>query len=147
MLWYYGKASRLLSAAEMQSTPHKTSQKIDEVIFKLNGRWNLQLPRLHGLEATKAGDSTELAQKCSSRIRALCWNGNVNIDGILEDFNERASQRHSSWICKCSDKLDMWKGSRQRLTQLSLSRQTFTASWYFDITANYKVFPEERRYL
>lgn len=84
----------------MQKTPQHTGQKIDQVIDRLNARWDLQVPRLHGVEAKRATDDTELARKCSSRIRALCWKGNVNIDGVIEDFEERAAQKHSEWVCE-----------------------------------------------
>lgn len=84
----------------MQKTPQKSGEKIDQVIDRLNARWNLQLPRLRGEEAQRAGNDTELARKCSSRIRALCWKNNVNIDGVLDDFDDTAAQMHSEWICK-----------------------------------------------
>ena len=95
----------------MQKTPHKASQKIDRAIDRLN-RWDLRIPRLHGAEASRAGNDTELTRKCSSRIRALCWKENVNIDGILEDFEERAAQKYSKWICKCN-KQATFTGDRQ----------------------------------
>jgi len=42
----------------------------------------------------------------------LCWKENVNIDGILEDFEERAAQKYSKWICKCN-KQATFTGDRQ----------------------------------
>ena len=106
----------------MEVTPHKASEKIDEVIQRLNGYWDLKLPRLHGFEATKAAESSELAKRCSSRIRALCWKGNVNIDGVIEDFEERAAQQHSNWTCQwLTPGLHQWK---ERIANISSSFQT-----------------------
>lgn len=83
----------------MNQTPRKTSQRIDQVIDLLNARWDLQIPRLHGTVAEEAGDGSNLGKRCSSRIRALCWKSNVNMDGIIEDFEEVVQYKYSHWIC------------------------------------------------
>lgn len=89
--------------AQMQKTPSKTGEKIDEVINRLNTEWNLQIERLHGERVNKeAGEGFELKKRCASRIRALCWKGTIDIDTIIEDFEERAKQRYSEWVCKCN---------------------------------------------
>ena len=95
----------------MQKTPHKTGQKIDQAIDRLNTRWDLQIPRLHGFEANKAGNDAELARKCSSRIRAICWK-NVNIDEVLSEFDETVARKHSEWICKCNKEDIFTRGRR-----------------------------------
>ena len=81
-------------------TPKKTGKHIDDIINHLNAVWNLGIPRLHGIEAHGAGDDSELKRKCSSRIRALCWKNIVNLQGVIEDFEERAKQLNSEWKCK-----------------------------------------------
>lgn len=85
---------------EMKETPRKTGQQIDHVIDHLNTRWDLQIPRLHGAVAEKAGDEPDMGRKCSSRIRALCWRSNVNMAGVIEDFEEVVQHKYSHWICK-----------------------------------------------
>lgn len=84
----------------MPETPHKTSQRIDQIIDHLNTRWDLQIPRIHGLAAVKAGDGSDLGKKCSSRIRALCWKGNVNMKSVIEEFEDKVQHKYSHWICK-----------------------------------------------
>ena len=81
-------------------TPHRASEKIDQVIDRLNAKWNLQIPRLHGNDAEKGGKGHELSRKCSSRIRVLCWKGTVDIDSIMDEFDDIAAQKHSEWVCK-----------------------------------------------
>lgn len=83
-----------------QRTPSKTGQEIDRHIAYLNATWDLRLPRLHGKEAQDAEESDEYARKCSARIRALCWCGQVNVDSVIADFEERAQTLKSEWICK-----------------------------------------------
>lgn len=114
----------------MPETPHKAALKIDATIDQLNARWDLQIPRLHGLEARRAGDEAEAARKCSSRIRHFCWKANVSIDRIIEDFEERAAQKHSDWIGKCAHAIKLNRnvicGSRLRL----IHRKTWAGERY-----------------
>jgi len=115
---------RLMSEyAPMQNTPHKASQKIDQVINRLNTTWDLQIPRLHGLEARKAVNDGELARKCSSRIRLLCWK-DVNIDGVVDDFEDRAAQKRSEWVCECDKERSFTKGGAGAKLAVTLTKCT-----------------------
>lgn len=89
----------------MPETPSQTSAKIDQVIDKLNSKWGLQIRRLHGTEARQAREGNDLAGKVAFRIRAVCWKGNINVDAIVTDFEERVFAKQSQWICK----FEMWK--------------------------------------
>lgn len=86
----------------MPETPHKTSLLIDEIIRYLNITWDLQIPEIHGSAAVEAGDSSDLARKCSSRIRALCWKDTVDMNSVVEDFEDKIKHCYSGWICMCA---------------------------------------------
>ena len=86
----------------MPETPHKVTLEIDAAIDELNAKWNLSLPKLHGVEARRPGNDSDVARKCSLRIRHFCWKGNVSISKIIEDFDERAAQKCSDWGCRCT---------------------------------------------
>lgn len=95
----------------MPETPHKVTLKINAAIQYLNATWDLDLPDyLHGQEARKAGEEPDKTRKCASRIRHFCWKGNVSIDRIIEDFEERAKQRFSEWQCKYRETHSRAKG-------------------------------------
>lgn len=140
---------------QMQKTPSKTGKKIDEVIDRLNARWNLQIERLHGAKANReAGEGAELTRRCASRIRALCWKGTIDMDNILEDFEERAKQKYSEWVCKCNylmhqismvaaDKLAGDKPSQERGTLLSLP-QTKSSWLRSDAIIRSRISPDGR---
>ena len=83
----------------MSETPKKVRCDVDNTINRLNNDWDLQLTHLHGRSAEAAENTSALAKRCSSRIRYLCWRL-PNLDGILEDFYERAFQIKSSWVYK-----------------------------------------------
>jgi len=89
----------------MPETPRHVGDKVEEVFERLNARWDLQLPRLHGLSAEVAErdekHSTPLDRKCAGRIRYLCFRP-VNLTGILEDFEEQAKYLRSQWVFKPS---------------------------------------------
>ena len=71
------------------------------MIERLNTRWDLQITPLHGQDASKALNSNKIERQCASYIRALCWQGRIDIlDDVLEDFEEGAKQMHSDWISK-----------------------------------------------
>lgn len=93
--------AKSISIDQMQATPHKTSQQIDYLIDRLNVTWNLQIPRIHGAAAEKAGYGPNLAKKCSSRIRALCWSGNIDMNSVLEEFEDQVKHLYSHWKCMC----------------------------------------------
>jgi len=86
-------------SAPMHETPKQTGQKIDQAIDQLNSTWNLQIPRLRGDDANRAGNDIGLARKCSSRIRALCWK-DMNLNGVMLEFEERAKIKQSDWVCR-----------------------------------------------
>ena len=132
----------------MQKTPHKTGQKIDEVIDRLNSRWNLQIPRLHGADARKAGESAEAARKCSSRILALCWNSKINIDEVVNDFEERAARIQSEWICEFAleNALERWHPTfTQEAATNESYRQTLTGGWHPAFPTYDQIFPQKGR--
>lgn len=85
----------------MDVTPKKTGQKIDQVIDSLNAKWDLQLPRLHGADATEEASRGSFAKRCSSRIRYLCFR-TENIDSILADYEARARTIYTQWVLKPS---------------------------------------------
>lgn len=87
----------------MQKTPSKTGAKIDEVINWLNARWNLQIERLHGEKTNReAGEGAELTRKCASLIRWVCWQETIDIHNVLDEFEDKAKQRYSEWVCECN---------------------------------------------
>ena len=85
----------------MATTPQYTSWRIGQTIDSLNAQWDLGLPRLHGIDADRADEKGLVAERCSKRIRFLCYKTD-NIDTLLADFNGRARQIHSEWIFKPS---------------------------------------------
>ncbi len=85
----------------MATTPQHTGQRIDEAIDSLNAQWDLGLPRLHGADADRADKKGLVAERCSNRIRFLCYKTD-NIDALLADFAERARQIYSEWVFKPS---------------------------------------------
>lgn len=115
---------RFRIAMSANETPRKTGEKITRVIDQLNSRWNLQLPRLHGIEARDAKNADDVQRKCSSRIRAACWLNNVNMNSVMEDFEDRATSIYTAWIC-------MWRifdfDAHQKL-KFHLTNATFTST-------------------
>lgn len=90
----------------MPETPHHVRDKVDTAIDRLNARWDLQLPRLHGPEARAAEGQPPLAKKCSAKIRYLCFRP-VNLDSLIDEFDVKAGQLFSDWV---------WKPSQERGT-------------------------------
>jgi hypothetical protein len=84
-------------------TPRLVGWKVDQAIDGLNAEWDLRLPRLHGADAIEAEVKGTLANKCSSRIRYLCFRvEQTHLDSLLAGFEERARQKWSNWVFKPS---------------------------------------------
>ena len=90
--------------AAMPETPRKVGSKVDVAIDKLNARYDLKLPRLHGVEASTAESQHSLGRKCSAKIRYLCFRP-VNLDRLISEFEDEARQMFSRWIWKPSQTL------------------------------------------
>lgn len=84
-----------------EKTPKHVGWKVDAAINHLNAQWDLSLPQLHGADATTAEKNGSLPQKCSSRIRFLCFRTD-HFDNIIHEFGERARQIKSEWVFKPS---------------------------------------------
>ncbi len=84
-------------------TPRLVGWRVDQAINDLNAKWDLGLPRLHGTDATEAEVKGTLANKCSSRIRYLCFRVEQDhLNSLLAGFEERARQKWSNWVFKPS---------------------------------------------
>lgn len=82
-------------------TPTKIGQMVDGAINRLNGTWDLHLPRLHGRDADPLREDESLSRKCSSLIRYLCFKTD-SINGILNQFDTDILQLFSDWQWKPS---------------------------------------------
>lgn len=84
----------------MPETPKTVRQTFDQVVDKLNSCWNLRLPRLHGGVADSAENDGALRRRITSRIRFLCFRPQLNLQGVLDDFEEKAEGFRSNWVFK-----------------------------------------------
>ena len=84
----------------MPETPTAIRRNFDQVIDRLNARWNLELPRLHGCIAEVAENERALPRRITSRIRFLCFRPQLNMEALLDDFEEYAKQLKSNWVFK-----------------------------------------------
>ena len=108
----------------MATTPVDKSRRIDHAIDRLNARWDLGLPRVHGVDIAKPTAEITIAEKCAIRIRFLCWTKTDNIDPVLADFDERARKIHADWVFKPSQE----RGTLPILPQIkSLVERDFLA--------------------
>lgn len=81
-------------------TPKPVRRNFDKVIDRLNSRWDLQLPRLHGRVAELAENEGAIPRRITSRIRFLCFRPQLNLEALLDDFEEKAKQVKSNWVFK-----------------------------------------------
>ena len=81
-------------------TPKSVRRSFDEVINRLNTRWDLQLPGLHGSVATLAENEGVIPRRIASRIRFLCFRPQLNLEGLIDDFEDKAKQVKSNWVFK-----------------------------------------------
>jgi hypothetical protein len=81
-------------------TPEDVRRNFDEVIDRLNSRWDLRLPRLHGRTAQQAENEEGLSRRITSRIRFFCFRPQLKLEGLLDDFEEKAKQVKSNWVFK-----------------------------------------------
>ncbi|RVX71301.1 hypothetical protein B0A52_04875 [Exophiala mesophila] len=80
-------------------TPPKIGQMVDNAIRRLNGKWDLRLPRLHGPDADPSREDESVSKKCSSLIRYLCYKTD-SINGIMDQFDTEILQLFSDWKWK-----------------------------------------------
>lgn len=81
-------------------TPKNVRRNFDQVIDRLNSRWDLQLPRLHGRVAEQAENGGAICRRITSRIRYLCFRPQLNLESLLDDFEDFAKQVNSNWVFK-----------------------------------------------
>ena len=81
-------------------TPKAVRRNFDQVIDRLNSRWDLRLPRLHGHVAELAENEEAMPRRITSRIRFLCFRPQLNLEGLLDDFEEYAKRIKSNWVFK-----------------------------------------------
>lgn len=120
-----------MSATE---TPKTVRRNFDQVIDRLNSCWDLQLPRLHGRVAEVAENEGAMPRRITSRIRFLCFRPQLNLESLIDDFEEKAKQVKSNWIFKPqqeagtlpqlpNDKSILFKESLARPLQLTPSQR------------------------
>lgn len=85
--------------SQHEITPSKYRQPLDDILDRLNGRWNLELPRLYGNAANDSETTRALAKRCSARLRYLSYRG-IDMDGLLKEFDQKAAIVHSNWKFK-----------------------------------------------
>lgn len=81
-------------------TPKPGRRNFDLVIDRLNSRWDLQLPRIHGRVAELAESEGPLPRRITSRIRFLCFRPQLNLEALIADFEEKAEEVKSNWVFK-----------------------------------------------
>lgn len=90
-------------------TPKHVRHSFDTILKRLNIRWGLNLPTLHGTQET-ALEQTDaehpLAKRCTGRIRYLCFR-DCQLDKVISDFEEDVPRICSEWV---------WKPSQERGT-------------------------------
>ena len=85
-------------------TPKRVRHSLDRIIGRLNTRWDLQLPSLHGTQETaleQADAVHSLARRCAGRIRYLCFR-DCQLDRVIKDFEDDVPQICSEWVWKPS---------------------------------------------
>jgi hypothetical protein len=87
---------------EDPQTPEIVRQRCDDTVDGLNAQWDLQLPRLYGRPGELAGKEDELALRCVSRIRYLCYRSLSSLGGVIDDFEDHAKYMKSGWVVKPS---------------------------------------------
>lgn len=111
-----------MSATE---TPKTVRRNFDQVIDRLNSCWDLQLPRLHGRVAEVAENEGAMPRRITSRIRFLCFRPQLNLESLIDDFEEKAKQVKSNWIFKPQQEagtLPQLPNDKSRLFKESLAR-------------------------
>jgi hypothetical protein len=81
-------------------TPKAVPWSFDQVINRLNTRWDLQLPGLQGSVATLAENEGAIARRIASRIHFLCFRTQLNLEGLIDDFEDKPKQVKSNWVFK-----------------------------------------------
>ena len=81
-------------------TPQAIRRNFDRVIDRLNARWDLCLPRLHGYVAEAAENEEVIPRRITSRIRYLCFRPQLNLERLLDDFEDFAKRMKSNWVFK-----------------------------------------------
>jgi hypothetical protein len=112
-------------------TPRTVRRNFDHVIDRLNSRWDLQLPRLHGRVAELAENEGAVPRRITSRIRFLCFRPQLNLEGLLDDFEEKAKQVKSNWVFKPwqeAGTLPQLPNEKSRLFEESLAKPLLLTS-------------------
>ena len=88
-------------------TPKRVRHSFEKIIERLNTRWNLKLPDLHGTQET-ALENTDaqhsLAKRCTGRIRYLCYR-DCQLEEVINDFEEKGTRLCSEWVWKPSQEV------------------------------------------
>jgi hypothetical protein len=85
-------------------TPNRVRHSFDKIIERLNVRWKLKLPSLHGTQETaleQADADHSLAKRCTGRIRYLCFR-DCQLDEVIREFEDRGERLCSEWVWKPS---------------------------------------------
>ena len=109
----------------LPETPKPIRRSFDRVIDRLNGRWDLQLPRLHGRVADSAENEEELPRRITSRIRFLCFRPHLNLERLLDDFEKYSNRVRSDWVFKPNQEvgtLPNLPNDKSRLFEESLAK-------------------------
>lgn len=80
-------------------TPEHIRRTFNNAIDRLNGQWNLRLPRYHG-RIHDADEEDSLGRKCSNRIRYMCFRPETNLEGLMSDFEDYAKHKQNYWISR-----------------------------------------------
>lgn len=83
-------------------TPKRVRYSFDKIILRLNTRWGLGLPSIHGSQETaleQADTEHSLAKRCAGRIRYLCYR-DCELDKVISDFEEDGRRMCSEWVWK-----------------------------------------------
>ncbi len=85
-------------------TPQRVRHSFDKVIGRLNTRWNLELPSIHGTQETALAQADavhSLARRCAGQIRYLCFR-DCRLDRVISDFEDDVPRICSEWVWKPS---------------------------------------------
>ena len=85
-------------------TPKRVRHSFDKIVGRLNTRWDLELPSIHGTQESalqQADVQHSLARRCSGQIRYLCFR-DCQLDKVIQDFEASVAPICSQWVWKRS---------------------------------------------
>lgn len=85
-------------------TPKRVRHSFDKIVGRLNTRWNLELPIIHGSQESaieQADAEHSLARRCSGQIRYLCFR-DCQLEKVIDDFEASVAPICSQWVWKPS---------------------------------------------